>query len=110
MTVLAANPQAEAQIRERARFHASRPPVTQMKQHSGRGTGGGRIGYCPVVLPGTKLMVQDVPGGTRIVMRAADEGEVQRLRTTVRNRVGQLSTARAMIRERERAAGATTQR
>lgn len=110
VTILAANPRAEAQIRQRARFHASRPPNTQMRKHSGRGTGGGRIGFCPVVQPGTELVVQEVPGGTRIIMRAADEREVQRLRAAVRGRVNQLSAARAMIRERERAAGVTTQR
>lgn len=90
---------AEREIRERAMFHATQVPGVG-RVHSGRGTGGGRIGFCPIVHPGTDLSVESIPGGARIKMQATASDEVAQLRTTVSNRVRELTEVQARLQPR----------
>jgi hypothetical protein len=91
VTVRSSNRFAARQIRTRAR--ASRRPLragSELVEHSGRATGGGRIGYCPVVRGYTRLSVKNVPDGATITIRPIDRRDLATLRRTSRERAAAL--------------------
>jgi hypothetical protein len=74
-------------IRKLARKQAAIHPSGKKIEHTGNGTGGGKIGYCPIIHSGTHVTVTDIKGGVRIKMRATDPREVSELRDVARRRV-----------------------
>src|SRR5262249_54781150 len=65
VTVRARGAWAVEQVRRRARI-ATPAVVGAPLGHTGRGTGGGRIGYCPAVRGYTRISVTNVRGGVRM--------------------------------------------
>jgi hypothetical protein len=65
-------PDAEARKEIQARAHklvtmASQPDDPTI-QHTGQGTGGSRMGWCPVVQQGTKILAKDTKDGVRLTV------------------------------------------
>ena len=90
--VTAANGTRAQLIRERARQRVTVRPAAEAVEHNGRGAGGGRLGYCPVlVMTGTEVMVEDIQGGARIQVRARDPRLVTVLQQVTRERALALS-------------------
>jgi hypothetical protein len=54
--------------------------------HTGRGTGGGRLGRCPVVMGGVSLAVEQRKDGVSITMTPKESGGISELARTARNR------------------------
>lgn len=79
------------QIQFLARRLAELRPAADEVRHSGEGTGGGKLGYCPVVIAGTDLVVEDVAGGARVVVRARHPELVGALQEVTRARADALS-------------------
>jgi hypothetical protein len=68
ITVAAKDPVAIQEVRARAHALLDPPKPAQggAVEHTGRGTGGGALGKCPVMVPGLTAKVQDIAGGVRI--------------------------------------------
>ncbi len=67
---------AATDIRERARHvaEAAKKAAAPKPEHTGTGSGGGKVGRCPVVLEGaTGVTVKDVDGGAEITVSAAEK-------------------------------------
>ena len=90
VTVTAQRPGAEREIRERARFHARNEAHTG-SEHTGRGTGSGLYGFCPGVIEGTRVSVEDVPEGARMSVRAARPADAPAIQRVTRERAQALS-------------------
>lgn len=74
-------------IRERARQRVTARPTAEAVEHNGRGSGGGRMGHCPViVVTGTQVEVEDIQEGARILVRARDPRLVTTLQQVTRER------------------------
>lgn len=88
LTIVGQTPEAERDIRFLSRYQAQihRPPNGPVR-HTGQGTGGGGMGHCPIVHPGTHVMTEDVPGGSRIEIAARNPDEADELREIVRRRI-----------------------
>jgi hypothetical protein len=91
LTVTAPDGAGGAEIRRRARFLASTPPAEGEVEHTAEGTGGGKMGHCPVVRVHTVVSVQDVEGGAHILVKARHPGDVEALQRASRARVEALS-------------------
>jgi hypothetical protein len=63
-------------------------------EHTGEGTGSGKFGYCPGLVQGTSVAVDDIPDGARLTVRAASPSEVQALQQSTRARLRDLSAKR----------------
>lgn len=100
LEITASDPDAVVEIRELARYHAQIDAKHDRLRHTGGGTGGGRIGHCPVVHPGAEVTTWGIPNGARIVMRARDPGDVGALRERVLQRVHGLTEVRAQLSQR----------
>ena len=79
------------QIRFLARRLAGLRPAADVVRHSGEGTGSGKLGYCPVVIAGTDVVVEDIAGGARVVVRARHRELVGALQLVTRSRADALS-------------------
>jgi hypothetical protein len=90
LTIRAHDRTAAREIRRRARLQAALPPVAGPIQHTGTGTGGGAMGYCPVVHTDARVTVYPVRGGARVLLIARNPADVARLQRTVRDRTAAL--------------------
>jgi TusA-related sulfurtransferase len=90
LTVTAPDEPGARAIRALSRARAAARPTGGEVVHSGRSTGGGKLGYCPVVVAGTDIAVEDVAGGAKILVRARDRGFVAALQQATRARVAAL--------------------
>ena len=100
LTVRAGTEWQRREVQRRARIQAS---VGQARshghiEHTGRGTGTGRFGFCPGILDGTRYAVRDLPVGARIRVTAADPHLVEELRTSTRARIDRLQRERSSAR------------
>jgi hypothetical protein len=87
VTITGQKPLAIDAIRRLALEQAELNGQTIEVEHTGRGTGTGRLGYCPIVHPGTYVHVESIPGGARVFMTARKPADVSKLRDVVRRRV-----------------------
>ncbi len=96
VTVTGQTPAARDEIRRRAhlQLNVGMQPERGAIEHTGKGTGSGKFGYCPGLIQGTRVAVDDVPDGARMTIRAKSEDEVQPLQTMTRQRLRQLSAKR----------------
>ena len=68
---------AATQIRRLAHAHAHMAAPAGLGLHTGKHSGTGRIGYCPIVhTDGTAVTAVDVPGGARIHLHADGDAVV----------------------------------
>ena len=95
VTVTAAEPEAREEIRRRARRQESvgLQPDRGAIEHTGGGTGSGKFGFCPGMIQGTRVAVDDVPDGARLTVRAASKSQVRSLQATTRERVRRLDAS-----------------
>ncbi len=96
VTVTAQTPAARDEIRRRAhtQLDVGLQPERGAIEHTGKGTGSGKFGYCPGMIQGTRVAVDDVPDGARLTIRATSEPQVQSLQKMTRERLRQLSAKR----------------
>jgi hypothetical protein len=92
VTIVSIAPGAEAEIRSRAHTQAEITGATGSIRHTGQGTGGGVIGYCPVIHPGVYHYVDNIPGGVRVKLIAHKPGDVSTLRRATRERISALES------------------
>jgi hypothetical protein len=87
---------ARDQIRRRAhkQLEVGMQPERGSIEHTGHGTGSGKFGYCPGLVQGTRVAVDDVPGGARLIVRATSEPQVQALQQMTRARLRRLQAKR----------------
>lgn len=93
LVITAPDKDRAAQIRILAHRLAELQPASEVVQHTGKGTGGGKIGYCPVVIVDTELTVEDVEGGSRILAKARHPAFVSALQAITEERAEALETA-----------------
>lgn len=87
MTVTAEGEEAVAEVRKRAAALKEVDDATSPQvEHTGKGTGGGGLGKCPVVMKDTSLAVEEVEGGVTITLTPADAANLEALKTEVTNR------------------------
>lgn len=82
VTVTAAEPQAREEIRRRAHLQENigLQPGRGAIEHTGGGTGSGKFGFCPGLIEGTRVAVDDVPDGARLTVRAASKSRSDRFK------------------------------
>ena len=93
VTVTAAEPQqAREEIRRRAHLqeNVGLQPGRGAIEHTGGGTGSGKFGFCPGLIEGTRVAVDDVPDGARLTVRAASKSEIRSLQAMTQERVRRL--------------------
>jgi hypothetical protein len=91
LSVTAKGTNAIEQIRVRAR---SKHPVRDAGspiEHAGEGTGGGEVGFCPLVHYEARVTVKDIEGGVRVHVQARDKSKVGELRARAKDRLEALS-------------------
>jgi TusA-related sulfurtransferase len=93
LTVTASEPSASERIRMRAHDQEKmgRLPGRGALEHTGGGTGSGKYGFCPGMIEGTRVAVDDLPDGARLTVRAASESQVRGLQKMTHERARQLS-------------------
>ncbi len=75
VSITAQDEAAIADIRKRAQTLASLDDVESAAiEHTGKGTGGGTLGQCPVVMANTDLTVEEVDGGVKVTVTAPELG------------------------------------
>lgn len=90
VTVTAREPAAERKIVELAEFHARTAPSASGTQHTGKGGGPARIGFCPTVHAGATVRASHVAGGVRVEIRASSPTQVSELQTVTKARASRL--------------------
>ena len=91
ITVTAADAQAVADVRARAKFLADQAKNASPEvKHTGTGEGGGAFGRCPVVMRNTVVEEKDVEGGAEIAVKPKDAKETDWLRREARDRMSEL--------------------
>jgi hypothetical protein len=89
---------AQHQIRQLGLQHARMSGPTGVGVHTGRHTGTGRIGYCPIVHAlGTRVKIVHIAEGVRVQMRAEGPEAVTALQTMVYERVLRLPRGERVI-------------
>jgi TusA-related sulfurtransferase len=88
VTVTATDPIAQEEIRRRARIQADVAMQTERGaiEHTGGGTGSGRYGFCPGMIEDTKLKVEQLPNGIRLIVQSPSEKEIKQLQKLTRER------------------------
>lgn len=96
VTVTAVDSAAREEVRRRAHMQetVAMQPDRGAIEHTGGGTGSGKYGFCPGMIEGTRVAVDDLPDGVRLTVRAASQSEVRSLQKTTRERLRQLSAKR----------------
>jgi TusA-related sulfurtransferase len=96
LTVTGADAAARDEIRRRA--HVQENVAMQSArgaiEHTGGGTGSGKFGFCPGMIQGTRVAVEEVPDGARLTVHAGSESQAQSLQKMTRARLRQLSAKR----------------
>ena len=92
VTVTSDDAQARDEIRRRARIqqNVGMQPARGAIEHTGGGTGSGKYGFCPGMIQGTRLAVDEVPGGARLTVRAGSASQIRSLQKTTRERARDL--------------------
>ena len=93
--ITASDPSAVDAIRARAHVQAAIVGNIGELQHTGTGTGGGVVGYCPIVHSGTRVTAHDLAGGARVIMRPTDGTQAEVLGEVLRTRILALELRRA---------------
>ena len=96
VTVTAADAAARDEVRKRAHVQENIGLQTERGaiEHTGGGTGSGKYGFCPGMIEGTRLTVDEVPDGARLTVRATSQPQVRSLQKMTRERLRQLSAKR----------------
>ena len=96
VTVTSREAQARDEIRRRARVQerVGLQPARGAIEHTGSGTGSGKFGYCPGMIQGTRVAVDDVPDGARLTVRAASASQVRSLQRMTHARLRELPESR----------------
>lgn len=89
ITAASADGTKDVRARSKAIAEAAKTEATTRK-HSGTGEGGGAFGRCPVVLKETDVTVADMEGGSKVVVKAKNAGELDWLRRESRERLADL--------------------
>lgn len=94
--VTASEPSARDEIRRRAHVQESvgLQPERGAIEHTGGGTGSGKYGFCPGMIEGTRVAVDELPDGAKLTVWAASRPEVSSLQRMTRERLRQLSAKR----------------
>jgi len=92
LTVTGADAAAVKEIQRRASWQANvaTQPARGAIEHTGGGTGGGQLGFCPGMEQGSIMTVDNLSNGARIDVRARSGADVARLRQSTRDRLGRL--------------------
>jgi hypothetical protein len=78
---------AVAEVRKRAAaLEAVDDATSDQVEHTGKGTGGGALGKCPVVMKDTSLALEEVEGGVKITVTPSDAANLETLKTEVTTR------------------------
>ena len=96
VTAPAGDRAAQAEIRRRAhtQLEVGMQPERGAIEHTGHGTGSGKFGYCPGMVQGTRVAVDDVPDGARLTVRATSEPQARSLQKMTRERLRLLQAKR----------------
>jgi TusA-related sulfurtransferase len=96
VTVVASESGARHEIQRRAtrQQQVAMQSARGSMEHTGAGTGSGKFGYCPGMIQGTRVAVDELPDGARLTVRAASEPETESLQKMTRERVRELSSKR----------------
>jgi TusA-related sulfurtransferase len=96
VTVVASDSAARHEIQRRAQKQeqVAMQSARGSLEHTGAGTGSGKFGFCPGMIQGTRVAVDELPDGARLTVRAAGEPETQSLQRMTRERVRELSSKR----------------
>ena len=96
VTVTGSTAPMRDEIRRRAhtQLNVGMQPERGAIEHTGKGTGSGKFGYCPGMIQGTHVAVDDVPDGARMTIRSGTELEAQSLQQMTRERLRQLRAKR----------------
>jgi hypothetical protein len=96
ITITAADAARVTEIQRRAAQQANIAvqPARGAIEHTGDGTGSGRLGFCPGMEQGAVLTVDNQPDGARITVRAQAGTDVDRLRKSTRERLRRLEAKR----------------
>lgn len=79
---------AVATIRARAKHLAEvKDDDAEKVEHTGKGTGGGEAGVCPVVAHGNTIAVEEIEGGVKVTMTTAKPEDAAALLTDVEKRI-----------------------
>lgn len=100
VSVTAKDPVAVRDIQARAHqlLEGAVPPAAEVK-HTGARTGGGALGKCPVVVPGTTPKVEDVEGGVKITLTPVAPQTADAVAPMVKDRVAGMPAEGAKDRE-----------
>lgn len=88
VTVTAKDEATTSSIRERTKklAAADRGMPDAGTKHDRSGSGGGTTGRCTIIMRGTDLATADVPGGSKITVKAKDKAEIDWLRRETKDR------------------------
>lgn len=88
VTVTAKDDTTTASIRERTKklAAADRGATDGGAKHDHSGSGGGTTGRCTIIMRGTDLTTADVPGGSKITVKAKDKSEIDWVRRETKDR------------------------
>lgn len=87
-------PAAVGKIRRLAAYQVEHHGANRARRgrHTGRGTGAGRMGFCPIVHAGTDLELTEITDGVRILIKPRDARHARRLRIVTASRVQAVRT------------------
>ncbi|HEX9101563.1 MAG TPA: hypothetical protein VF997_05130 [Polyangia bacterium] len=96
VTVTSAEAAARDEIRKRAhtQLNVGMQPERGAIEHTGKGTGSGKLGFCPGMIQGTRVAVDDVPNGARLTVHATSEPQAQALQKSTRERLRKMTAKR----------------
>jgi hypothetical protein len=89
---------AQHQIQQLGRIQAKMTGPMGIGEHTGKHTGTGRIGYCPIVhAGGTTVRVREIPEGVRVHLHADGAEAIAALQSTVYERVLRLPQGQRVV-------------
>lgn len=96
LTITAKDAPAAQEIQERASMQANvaAQPARGAIEHTGEGTGSGQFGFCPGMVEGTLITVDNLADGARLVVRSQTATQVPALQQSTRARLRRLEAKR----------------
>jgi hypothetical protein len=89
---------AQHQIQALGRIHGKMTGPMGIGEHTGKHTGTGRIGYCPIVhTDGTTVRVREIADGVRVHLHADGTDAIAALQSTVYERVLRLPQGQRVV-------------
>jgi hypothetical protein len=90
------DPMMQSEIRRCANEQAklSLQPERGALEHTGAGTGSGKYGFCPGMIQGTRVSVDNLADGARLRVRAPSEREARALQRSTHERLKKLEEER----------------